>query len=96
MSKNNRICKVCGQGYYFCPTCGTHKPSWYKLFNSENCRDAYMAISDYAVGNIDANKANEILSKTNVIFVDEEIKAIAEEIKRNSKKSVKKTEFDEM
>lgn len=89
MSKNNRICKACGQSYYFCPTCGTNKPSWYKLYDSEECKDAYMALSDFSFGHIDANRANEILNEKNVVFADEDLVAIAEEIKKAAKKTKK-------
>ncbi len=93
MAKANRVCKACGKEYYFCPTCDTNKPSWYKIYDSEACKDTYKAIADYNFGHIDANQANEILKSTNVKIVDEDLKKIVYDIKAKANvKKVKKNE----
>lgn len=35
----NRTCTLCGKKYSYCPTCSAdlEKPSWYALWDSENC-----------------------------------------------------------
>ena len=45
--RNNRKCIVCGQEYYFCPSCldGREKPAWYAIFHDENCHDIYNAVA---------------------------------------------------
>lgn len=44
--KNNRKCIVCGEKYYFCPTCqdGAVRASWYAIFHDQNCHDIYDAV----------------------------------------------------
>lgn len=92
MAKTNRVCKTCGTPYYFCPTCGASKPSWYKLYDSEACKDVYRALADFNFGHIDANTANEILKNSNVTIVDEDLLKIVSEIKSKAKKLKSKDE----
>ena len=63
-NKQNKICKVCGTKYSFCPSCsGTLAADKYKsMFCSENCRNIFYTCSRYNVGAIDKNKAKSILS----------------------------------
>lgn len=37
---NNRICKICGKSYHYCPTCprDADKPSWMTRFDSDTCK----------------------------------------------------------
>lgn len=93
MARTNRICKTCGTAYYFCPTCGTHKPSWYKTYDSEQCMNVYKALADYNFGHIDATTANDILKANNVNVVGEELLTIVNDIKSKAKK-LKKSEED--
>ena len=92
MAKTNRVCKTCGNAYYYCPTCGTHKPSWYKLYDSEACMETYRALADYNFGHIDANAANEILNKNNIRVVDEDLILIIKDIKSKVKRNKSKDE----
>lgn len=92
MAKTNRVCKTCGTPYYFCPTCGTSKPSWYKLYDSEICKNIYKTLADFNFGHIDANAANEILKNSNVTIVDEDLLKIVNEIKSKAKKLKSKNE----
>lgn len=89
MAKPNRVCKACGKSYYYCPTCGNNKPSWYKLYDCEECKDTYKALADYNFGHIDANTAYEILKKNNVKIADEELLVIVNDIKAKAKKKEK-------
>lgn len=61
MAKANKICKVCGKHYYFCPNCNENlanpKPSWYSLFDSEQCRDIFKLLTNYYLGKLSANEA---------------------------------------
>lgn len=60
-----RTCSVCRANYEFC-LCNPEdrdKPTFYFAFCSENCKDIYNATSNYESGAIDAQAANEQLSK---------------------------------
>ena len=63
MARTNRVCKICGKGYYFCPNCNENlanpKPSWYNSFDSENCRDIFTILVD----NFLKKDTNEISQK---------------------------------
>lgn len=65
MSKTNRICKVCGTQYYFCPNCGGAKATdkYQTMFCSKNCRDIFHTLSRYSVGSITKAEAKSILSE---------------------------------
>ena len=66
--KNNRKCIICGNSYHFCPTCGedTGKPTWYFIFDGQNCHDIYEVCTQYRDGEIDANVAYEKISKLDI------------------------------
>ena len=53
--KNNRSCKVCGDQYYYCPSCvPLDTPDRYKMvFCSMNCKDIFDVVSNYAFKKID-------------------------------------------
>lgn len=50
MARTNRVCKICGKKYYFCPNCNENlanpKPSWYESFDSENCKNIFAILVD--------------------------------------------------
>lgn len=47
--QNNRTCIICGKHYSYCPTCGedSGKPTWYFIFDGENCHDIYDVCTAY-------------------------------------------------
>ena len=65
-TKNNRECIICGRGYHYCPTCGADagKPTWYAIFDGQNCHDIYetcVAYRDKKISIEDAyNKINKL------------------------------------
>lgn len=63
--KNNRKCIICGHDYHFCPTCSedTSKPTWYFIFDGQNCHDIYEVCTQYRDGEIDLKVAYEKISK---------------------------------
>lgn len=65
MSKNNRVCKACGEAYYFCPNCsGAKATEKYKLmFCSKNCRDVFQTCVAYNMNHITKDEAMERLSQ---------------------------------
>ena len=66
--KNNRKCIICGHPYHFCPTCGEDagKPTWYFIFDGENCHDIYEVCTQYRDGEIDVKAAYEKISKLDI------------------------------
>lgn len=66
--KNNRTCIICGENYAYCPHCGedANKPTWYFIFDGQNCHDIYEVCTQYRDGEIDANVAYEKISKLDI------------------------------
>ena len=62
---NNRSCVICKTNYHYCPTCGkdSGKPSWYFIFDSQNCHDIYEICTQYRDKVIDAETAYNLISK---------------------------------
>lgn len=47
MARANRICKICGKKYYFCPSCtNDSRPSWYGMFHDENCKNIFCILTN--------------------------------------------------
>ena len=66
--KNNRVCIICGKEYRYCSACGEDagKPTWYFIFDGQNCHDIYEVCTQYRDGEIDANVAYEKISKLDI------------------------------
>lgn len=67
--KNNRTCIICGKTYSFCPVCNSgdvNKPTWYFIFDSQNCHDIYEVCTQYRDGEIDVKSAYEKISKLDI------------------------------
>ena len=100
MNKKNRVCKVCGEEYSFCPTC-SNVPATEKyrtMFCSKNCRDVFHVLSRYIVKDVNKYEAKEILSSLDLSRQNrfsEQIKADIDKIMGINKKSFKKKEEEE-
>ncbi len=94
--KENRTCKVCGESYYFCPTCdGVPATEKYRtMFCSKNCRDIFQTCTRYAMSHITKEEAQKDLSALDLskrTQFNEQIKADIDEIMKVEKpKYVKK------
>ena len=66
--KNNRVCIICGKEYRYCSACGEDagKPTWYFIFDRQNCHDIYEVCTQYRDGEIDAKVAYEKISKLDI------------------------------
>ena len=66
--KNNRVCIICGKEYRYCSACGEDagKPTWYFIFDGQNCHDIYEVCTQYRDGEIDAKAAYEKISKLDI------------------------------
>ena len=82
--QNNRTCIICGKQYRYCPTCGedSNKPTWYLIFDSQNCYDIYNVCTQYRDGTITAKKAYELISKLDISNMKEFAAVTQEQIKK--------------
>ena len=97
MAKNNRVCKVCGESYSFCPNCAgvTATEKYRTMFCSKNCRDIFHTLSRYIVTDVNKHEAKEILSSLDLSKQNNFSDAIKEDINEimgMNKKSFKKKE----
>ena len=87
MAKPNRVCKVCGKAYFFCPNCDENyaypKPSWFGMFESEQCKDIFNLLTKYFFKDVTPSEARKILDTfdlTDITSYDEDIQAQIKEI----------------
>lgn len=68
MEKLNRTCIICGKRYSHCNNCqrDAGKPTWYFIFDGQNCHDIYEVCTQYRDGEIDINLAYEKISKLDI------------------------------
>lgn len=91
--KNNRTCIICGKNYTYCPVCNSgdaNKPTWYFIFDGQNCHDIYEVCTQYRDGEIDAKVAYEKISKLDISNIKDFYEATRiqiEEIIANGKES---------
>ena len=91
--KNNRTCIICGKNYTYCPVCNSgdaNKPTWYFIFDGQNCHDIYEVCTQYRDGEIDAITAYEKISKLDISNIKDFYEATRiqiEEIIANGKES---------
>lgn len=97
-----RKCVLCGNEYEYCPNCtkDRNKPTWYKLFDGENCHGIFNALNDYNFNLATKEDTQKILSKydLSMSFNDHfrneinEVMTGSEEIKVKKTKQSKKIE----
>lgn len=79
MSKNNRVCFLCGQNYHYCPTCypDTNKPSWYAMWCSEECKKLDNILAAHTMKHITTKEAKEKIEELklkDIKFSDDNVK----------------------
>ena len=64
----SKTCKVCGNVYKYCIYCREFdsQPKWRMLFDTDNCRRIFHAVSDYLIGEINADQAKELLGRCDI------------------------------
>ena len=64
----NRICLTCGNSYEYCTSCPTslNLPVWKNIFDTENCKNVFETVSDYAQKAITKDVAKEKLYKCDI------------------------------
>ena len=65
MGKVNRVCKTCGKAYYYCSNCNKsiNSPQWMLMWDTENCKNVYEIVSNYAQGVFSKDDARKRLEK---------------------------------
>lgn len=82
--KLNKQCIICGKMYSYCPSChhDKNKPSWYAIFDGENCKNIYDVCTNYRDGIYDKKTAYDKLMKLDITdiknFADSTKKQIEE------------------
>lgn len=59
--KHNRVCRVCGAEYYYCPSCMPHEPAYKTMFCADTCKVIWEILSKHGVGKVDAQTTLEAL-----------------------------------
>ena len=99
--KNNRECIICGRSYHYCPTCGADvgKPTWYAIFDGQNCHDIYEICVAYRDKEISIEDAYNKMSNLDLSYLDSIVPATKAQIteimsfkKPKEDKSVEKKE----
>ena len=63
MAKKNRECLTCGTQYSYCPNCNRKEPSWMADFHSENCKNIFQICTQFNVGLLTKEGAQEALKE---------------------------------
>lgn len=56
-------CIVCGTEHEYCPNCAEYKdaPTWLAEYDTENCKDIWYILNQFAFGHITKEKALDAL-----------------------------------
>lgn len=63
----NRICKICGKAYYYCPSCDNHigadgrRELWRVMVHDENCRKIMDTLQRHSTKEYSDEQARQIL-----------------------------------
>lgn len=94
--KIDRTCIICGSHYSYCPQCGedANKPTWYFIFDGQNCHDIYEICVAYRDKKINITEAYEELLKVNISNLDNFVEATKVQIREilDNGKSIKQIE----
>ena len=94
MSKANRICKTCGKAYFYCNNCKRKNadPQWMLMWDTENCKNIFEIVSNYAQKVDSKAVAKKKLSKCDLskqYTFNEKIRALIDEIMYEEKSEIK-------
>ena len=62
MAKKNKECLTCGAKYSYCPNCNRKEPYWMADFHTENCKNIFQICTQYNVGLLTKENAQEALN----------------------------------
>lgn len=95
MAYRKKICYLCGEHYKYCSSCSQDrmKPTWMNIFHEENCMKIFQTCTDYNMGLITKDEAQEILNACDLSKKDTFTEYVQQDIKNIfSKKAAAKTE----
>jgi len=72
--KLNKKCIICGTAYSYCPACGADrkKPSWYMIFDGDNCNNIYDIVTGYRDARYTIKEANEMLKNCDLSKLEDD------------------------
>lgn len=90
MPKANRICKTCGKEYFFCNNCERklNSPQWMLMWDTQNCKNIFEIVSNYAQKVDSKAVAKKKLSKCDLsqqYTFNKNIRALIEDIMHEDK-----------
>lgn len=101
MAKDNRVCCVCGNSYYYCINdCidSINKPTWLGSFCCENCRNIYNACAFYNINQMSKDEAKNILEKCDISNIEsftDATKKLINEILKNDEVVSKQSNIED-
>lgn len=88
-------CIVDQKIYKYCPNCDKRREPWRALYCSENCKDIYAVIEDYAFGRLDAYSAKVKLENLDLSNKDNFKPTLAKHLANINKAESPKVVFNE-
>lgn len=93
-----RNCYTCGSEYEYCIKCGEFaaQPKWRQMWDTEECKDLWNAISGYNMGIIGVDGIKEVISKYGITDYKKYNKNIEEKLNEifPKQKKIKKKYMD--
>lgn len=100
MAKKNRECLTCGAKYSYCPNCNRKAPYWMAEFHDENCKNIFQICTQYNVGLLTKEQAQEALSACDLsnkesfkLFIQRDFENIFAVVEEQPKKRGKRAEM---
>lgn len=61
----NRTCYLCGKKYSYCNTCNSdaHKPSWYAMWDSEECKELDDILVRHTMNKLSTEEARKAIKE---------------------------------
>lgn len=95
MKKPNRTCYLCGNEYYYCPSCPDDRrdPAIYVMWDSQKCKDIFNILCEESTGRMSTKDCKTKLIELGVKDMEIKNESVAKHIKRvMSYKDEKKVE----
>ena len=88
--KKSRKCICCGKEYRYCGNCAQdrYKPTYFALYCSENCHEAFSAANEFNFGHISKEAAQKKLKACDLSELD----SLSEIVKKDIKKIIAEPE----
>lgn len=94
---DNRTCLCCGTKYEYCTRCSKHssEPKWKFLFDSEECKEVFNAVSGYNMGVQTEQNVLDVIGKYNITDNSKFKKSIADVLSKvNESNAIQQAEIN--